>query len=150
MTKYLTPEGLEKLKKELEYLRTVKRKEIAGQIKYSASFGDLKENAAYDMAKENQGFVEGRILELEDIVRQAEVISKKKEGRVQIGSVVFLKSKEGEEKFRIVEPEEVDVFKGMISHQSSLGKALLNKPKGAKVIFATAGGKREYKIIEIA
>lgn len=150
MTKYLTPEGLKKLKQELDYLKNIKRKEIAGEIKYSASFGDLKENAAYDMAKEDQGFVEGRIAELGEIIGQAKTIKKKNNARIQVGSTVFIKCGKTKERFQIVEPEEVDVIKGMISYQSCLGKALLNRVKGETVDVETPGGTKEYKIIQIA
>jgi len=91
MKKYLTAEGLEKLKKELEYLEKVKRKEISEAIRQAASEGDLKENAGYDAAKDKQGFVEGRIRELKNTLSQSEVIKNKGTDRVQIGCFVFLK-----------------------------------------------------------
>jgi len=96
MTKYLTKEGLEKLKKELDYLKNIKRKEVSAAIKYAADFGDLKENAAYDEAKDAQGFVEGKILELERAVAQAHVIEAINNGKIQIGSIVSIRSGERE------------------------------------------------------
>ncbi len=147
--RYLTPEGLEKFKKELDYLKNTKRKEISEKIKYAVSQGDLSENAGYDSAKEEQAFVEGRIRELKAIISQAEVINKGKGERVQIGSFVSLKSKEGKEVFQIVDPKEADVLNKKISFQSPLGKALLNKKKGDIIKFDTPDGRKEYKIEKI-
>jgi len=149
MKKYLTLEGLEKFKKELEYLENVKRKEVSEKIGHAASQGDLKENADYDAAKDEQGFVEGRIRELKGIIAQAEVIEKKETGKVRIGSFVFLNSSEGKEKFQIVGPEEADILNNKISFKSPLGEAILNKKKGDVVRINTPDGKKEYKIEEI-
>jgi len=150
MTKYLTFKGLEKFKKELNYLKTVKRKEIAERLKHAASFGDLSENFAYQQTKEDQSFLEGKILELEKIVNQAKVIEKKKQnGRVQIGSIVLVASNNQKEKFQIVEPEEINLQEMKISYQSPLGKALFGKSVGAKVKIETSEGKIEYKILKI-
>jgi len=149
MKKYLTLEGLEKFKKELEYLENVKRKEVSEKIGHAASQGDLKENAGYDAAKDEQGFVEGRIRELKGIIAQAEVIEKKETGKVRIGSFVFLNSSEGKEKFQIVGPEEADILNNKISFKSPLGEAILNKKKGDVVRINTPDGKKEYKIEEI-
>lgn len=161
MEKYLTPEGLEKLKKELEYLKTVKCREIAERLKHTASFGDLTENASYQEAKEAQGFLEGRILELEKLIKEAKIIKKiDRAGWVQIGSTVILSSEgkkphtrtssvRGREKFKIVGATETDSLEGKISIDSPLGKALLNKPKGAIVEVETPQGKIKYKIIKI-
>ncbi len=149
MTKYLTKEGLEKLNKELEYLKNIKRKEVAEKLKQAISEGDLKENAGYDAAKDEQGFVEGRIKELEKIIGQAEMIEKKESNKVQIGSFVSLSSNDGEEKFQIVGPEEADILENKISFKSPLGKALLRKKKGDTVKINAPSGKKEYKITEI-
>lgn len=149
MVRYLTPEGLERLKKELDYLENVKRKEITERIKHTASFGDLKENAAYDEAKEAQGFLERRILELRRIISTARLIKKNNTGEVQVGSTVLLNSGDKKEKFQIVGPDEADISNGKISYQSPLGKIILGKTKGSKVIIKTPSGKAEYKILEI-
>lgn len=150
MTKYLTFKGLEKFKKELNYLKTVKRKEIAERLKHAASFGDLSENFAYRQTKEDQSLLENKILELEEIVNQAKVIEKKKQnGRVQIGSIVLVVSNNQKEKFQIVEPEEVNLQERKISYQSPLGKALFGKSVGTKVRIETSEGKIEYKILKI-
>ncbi len=150
MTKYLTAEGLAKLKKELDYLKNVKRKEVSEEISFSASFGDLKENAAYDTAKEEQGFVEGRIVELEQILNQAKVLKKNGAGTVQIGSKVLVSTDSKKEKFQIVEPEEADIDTGKISYKSPLGGMLLGKKKGARVEIEAPDGKIGYQIVEIA
>ncbi len=149
MIRHLTPEGLEKIKKELEYLEKIKRKEVSERIRQAASQGDLKENAGYDAAKEEQGFVEGRIKELKEIIAQAKLIEKKESNKVQIGSIVSLNSSEGEEKFQVVGPEEADILNGKISFKSPLGEAILNKKRGDTIKINTPGGKKEYKIIEI-
>ena len=151
MPSYLTPEGLEKLKKELNYLKTVKRKEIAESIKYAASFGDRSENFAYQQAKEDQSFLERRILELENIIRNVKVIKKEKTGKVQIGSMVTIVSLDNKktEKFQIVGPEEVDLKEGRISFESPLGKALLGEYIGVKIKVETLEGKIQYKILKI-
>lgn len=152
MPKYLTKEGFEKLKKELNFLKTVKRKEIAERIKHTASFGDLSENFAYHQAKEDQAFLQGRILELESILREAKIIEELKKGserKVQVGSIITLSSNGNKQKFQIVGSEEADPLKGKISNQSPLGKSLLGKSLLDKIIVETPEGKVQYKIIKI-
>jgi transcription elongation factor GreA len=149
MKKYLTREGLEKLQKELEYLKNFRRKEVAIKLKDAIAQGDLKENAGYDSAKDEQGFIEARIRELKGIIAQAEVIEKKESNKVQICSCVSLSSVSGEDKFQVVSPEEADILENKISFQSPLGEALLGKKKGDIVKITTPGGKTEYKIIKI-
>jgi len=150
MVKYLTQEGLEKLKKELEYLRNHKRKEIALRLKRAADFGDLSENAAYHEAKEAQADLENRIRELRKTIGSAVVVKKNKnKGQVEIGSTVQVSSKNGKEKFKIVGEEESDPLKGKISYTSPLGEALLNKKEGEIVEIGTVGGKVKYKIVKI-
>lgn len=147
MIKYLTKEGFEKLKKELEYLQNTKRKEVSERIRHTASHGDLKENAGYHAAKDEQGFLEGRIKELREIINQAKIIEKKEGANVQIGSFVLLESSEGQERFQIIGPEEADIFNNKISFESPLGKALLNGKKGDSVKVNTPGGEKKYKIL---
>ena len=157
MEKYITKEGLEKLKKELEYLRTEKRKEISEKLKVAISFGDLTENAAYHQAKEEQSFSEGRILELEQLIKNSEIIKKNhNKGWVQVGSIVYLNNLAEKksffkkpERFEIVGAAEADPLAGKISSESPIGKALLNKPKGAIVEIETPRGKIKYKIAKI-
>jgi len=149
MTKYLTAEGLEKLKKELDHLEKVRRKEVSERIRHTASQGDLKENAGYDAAKEEQAFVEGRIRELKEIVNQGKVIEKKVNNLIQIGSFVSLISSGEKQKLQIVSPEEANIMDNKISFESPLGKQLMGKKKGQRINIDTPGGKREYNIIEI-
>lgn len=150
MTKYLTQKGLEKLKKELEYLENTKRKEVSEQLGFYASLGDFKENSAYDSAKEEQGLVEDRIAELKEIINQTEIIKIKGAGKVQIGSIVLVSCNNKKEKFQIVEPEETDVENGKLSYKSPLGRMLLDKKKNQMVRVEAPVGKMDYKIIEVA
>lgn len=145
MPKYFTPEGLEKLKKELEYLENVKRKEIAKALKEAASQGDLSENAGYQIAKEEQAFLEKRISELRKTIAQAQIIKKRGDGKVEIGSFVELESEEGKEKFQIVSPEEADISKGKISFKSPLGEKLLGKKEGEELKV----GEIKYRILKV-
>ena len=150
MEKYLTPEGLEKLKKELEYLKEVKRKEIAERLEKSISFGDLTENSEYHETKEAQGFLEGRILELEDLLNNAVVVfEEKQKDVVQIGSTILVKTGSNKTKFKIVGAEEASPLEGKISVDSPLGKAILNQPQGVIVEVNTPQGKIQYKILKI-
>ena len=156
MSKFLTPEDLEKIKKELDYLKKVKRKEIAQRLKEAIAMGDLTENAAYQETKDAQGFLEGKILELEKLIGQAQVVEKIDGAHwVQIGSTVILapqkqtKSSSPTEKYKIVGTGQADPFKGEISTESPLGKALLDKPEGAVVEIKTTIGKIKYKILKI-
>jgi len=147
---YLTPEGLEKLKKELHFLKDIKRKEIAEKLKTAISFGDLSENASYQEAKEEQAFLEGRISEIEETLKNTTVQKKEKTGWVQIGSVVFVSSNSHKEKFEIVGSNEGNPLEGKISYNSPLGKVLLDKPEGANVEFETPGGRVKYRILKIS
>jgi len=156
MSKYLTPEDLEKIKKELDYLKKVKRKEIAQKLKEAIAMGDLTENAAYQETKDAQGFLEGKILELEKLIGEAKVVEKIAGAHwIQIGSTVILasqkqtKSSSPTEKYKIVGTGQADPFKGEISMESPLGKALLDKPEGAVVEIKTTIGKIKYKILKI-
>lgn len=155
MTQYFTKEGLEKLKKELDYLENTKRREVAEKLSHAISFGDLRENAAYDEAKEEQGFVERKILDLKKTLAQAEITSdfgmgsQEKNGTVQIGSKVVLDCDGCKEEFQIVGPQEADIVQKKISHQSPLGKALLGKSAGEKAIIQITENKVEYEILAV-
>jgi len=147
---YLTKEGLEKLKKELNYLKEVQRKEIGKLLKHTASFGDLSENAAYQEAKEEQAFLEGKILELEKTLKSAEIINYQNNQQVDVGSRVQIKL-EGEKTIdlQIVGTSESNPSKGKISHLSPLGKALLGKKKGDCLKIKTPEGNVQYKILDL-
>jgi transcription elongation factor GreA len=149
MEKYLTAEGLEKFKKELDYLENTKRRELAERLRYAISFGDLKENAAYHEAKDAQAFMEGRILELKHIVATARVVQKSAGDSIVIGSTVVLHSLDRQDEFVIVDPQEADVFSNKLSYQSPLGAKLMKKNKGDKITLETPGGTIEYTILEV-
>jgi transcription elongation factor GreA len=143
----LTKEGLDKLAAELEELRTVRRAEVAERIKYAKDFGDISENAEYEAAKNEQGMLEGRILTLEMMVRNAVIIEQAEVGGiVQVGSTVEVKDEYGTQAFTIVGPAEVDVTSGRISMESPVGKALLGRRIGDKVAVQSPGGVRELKV----
>jgi transcription elongation factor GreA len=143
----LTKEGLDKLAAELEELRTVRRAEVAERIKYAKDFGDISENAEYEAAKNEQGMLEGRILTLEMMVRNAVIIEQAEVGGVvQVGSTVEVKDEYGTQAFTIVGPAEVDVTSGRISMESPVGKALLGRRIGDKVAVQSPGGMRELKV----
>ena len=145
----LTREGLEKLQHELEDLRTTRRTEIAERIKYAKEFGDISENAEYEDAKNEQGMLEGRILTLEKMVRNAVIIEEHHDGKVQVGSRVTVKDEFGKEQFTIVGPAEVDVQAGRISMESPVGKALLGHKVGEQVKVQTPGGTRPITIVKV-
>ena len=148
--KYLTIEGMEKLKKELDFLKNTKRKEIATRLQEAVSFGDLSENFAYQQTKEDQNFLENRIFELEQTIKSATIIKEKKQTeKIQVGSIVLVENNNEKQEFQIVGSEETDPFQNKISFESPLGKALLNKSAGEIVEIETIKGKVSYKIIEI-
>lgn len=148
--KYLTQEGLDKLKKELEYLKKQGRIEMAEQLKEAISFGDLSENAAYDEAKENQAMLEGKIADLEKLINSAKVIKGDgNKGWVQVGSKVTVESDGEKETYSIVGEEEANPIEKRLSFKSPLGQALINKPKGATVEIRTQKGSIKYKILNI-
>ncbi|WP_300408934.1 transcription elongation factor GreA [Lagierella sp.] len=149
----LTKEGYKKLEDEMEFLKTVRRKEVADKIKVARGFGDLSENAEYDEAKNEQAQVEDRILVLEHMLINAKVISDKdlKKDTIAAGSTIKLQDLEdGEiEEFTIVGSAESDPFKGKISYESPVGKACIGRKKGDTVVVQTAGGSFNYRIVEI-
>ena len=146
----LTREGLDKLQKELEELRTTRRSEIAERIKYAKEFGDITENAEYDDAKNEQGMLEGRILTIEKMIRNAVIIEEQHDGRVRVGSRVTVRDEFGEDEYTIVGPAEVDVAKGRISMESPVGKALLGHRIGDEVQVQTPSGVRPVTIVRVS
>lgn len=151
MKKYLTPEGLGKIKKELDYLKNVKRKEIAERIRHTASHGDLSENAAYTEAKDAQGELERRIFELDSILKNSEVVVKKSQSqKVQIGSTILAETQGKRESFIITDETDSNPLQGKISYSSPLGKAFLDKKVGDICKIVTPSGEKiQYKILEI-
>lgn len=151
MENYITKEGKEKLQEELQYLKKTKRKEISTRIRQAAAMGDLSENFDYQNAKDEQGFMERRIAELEDTLFNAKVVKESSSAEtVQIGSQVTLET--GSEKWTITitGPQEADPLVNKISASSPLGEALLGQKRGDKVEIETPSGKVEYRVIEIA
>ncbi len=152
---YVTREGLKKLEEELEFLRTVKRAEIAQRLHEAMEEGDIDENAEYDDAKNQQAFVEGRILTLEAMIRNAVIIEdsgKKRHTEVVLGSVVTIKevgSDAEAEKYSMVGSAEADPRYGRISNESPLGRALLGKRVGDEVTISAPAGKLTFKIVSI-
>jgi len=149
---YLTAEGIEKVKTELEYLITQKRPEIAQRLRSAIEMGDLSENADYSSAKEDQAFIEGRILELEHILKNVVVIEEKSSGdQVEIGSEVVVREEgyDDEETFFIVGSKEADPNQGKISYESPIGKALIKHRVGEIVRVVTPAGDTNFKIIKI-
>jgi transcription elongation factor GreA len=148
---YLTPDGAEKIRKELELLRGPQRLEIAKRLRHAIEMGDLTENADYISAKEDQAFLEGKILELETILRNASVVEKgETNGVVNIGHSVVVEEEDGSKRdFTLVGVKEVDPRQGRISYESPIGKALLGKKMGDTICVDTPGGKVTLKILTI-
>ena len=150
MDQYFSPEGLEKLKEELNNRIEVLRPEIAVRIKEAKELGDLSENAEYDAAKDAQASNEGRIEEIKNILENAVIIeSTNGSGIVRVGSSVKVESKNGTQTFVIVGAAESDPVKGFISNESPLGAAFLGHKKGDKIEGKTPKGVTEYKILEV-
>ncbi len=150
----LTAEGLKKLEDELENLRSVRRQEVAERLKVAISYGDISENSEYDDAKSEQAFIEGRIIELEQMINTAIIIddsASKKKDIVSLGSTVVVKDLETEEEetYTIVGTTEADPFENKISNESPVGAAILGHKVNTIVQVNTPVGELSYKIIEI-
>lgn len=150
----LTAEGLIKLEDELNNLRTVRRQEVAERLKVAISYGDISENSEYDDAKSEQAFIEGRILELEQMINTATIIddtANKKKGVVGLGSIVVVKDMEtGEEEvYTIVGTTEADPFENRISNESPVGAAILGQKVNTVVQVNTPVGELAYKIVKV-
>lgn len=148
---YLTKEGNENLRLELENLLNIERRSVAERIKAAKQHGDLSENSEYSDAKEQQSFVEGRIIELEHILKNAEIIDEKHDccKEVGLGCTVSLSTSSKDLKYRIVGSVEANPDKGFISNESPIGKALLGKKTGDEVEVSVPAGKTTYKIKKI-
>ena len=148
----ITQKGLEKLQAELDLLLSIKRPEVAERIKNAKEFGDISENAEYDDAKNDQGWIEGRIMTLEKMIRYAELIpegSRKASMTVQLGSRVKVKDEFGETSYTIVGPVEADPTKGLISLESPVGKALMGHAKDDEVSVTSPGGTNTLTILSL-
>jgi transcription elongation factor GreA len=148
---YLSRDGLEKLRLELEEMTSVKRPEVAQRIHDAKEHGDLSENAEYEDAKNEQAFVEGRIQTLEALIKNATIIDENHStDHVQIGSTVEVESPDGAESFTIVGSTEARPNEGRISNESPVGRALLGRKKGEKVVVKVPAGDFTYKIVSIS
>jgi transcription elongation factor GreA len=149
----LTPSGLQKLEEELEYLRTVKRKEVAERIKTAISYGDISENSEYEDAKNEQAFIEGRIITLEKMLRNARVINESEVDThvVSVGSTIKLKDMEFGDivEYTIVGSAEADPIENKISNESPVGHALLGRAIGDIVDVNVPAGMIQYEILDI-
>jgi len=150
---YLTPEKFEELKKELEHLKTVRRREVAEALEYARSLGDLSENAEYQEARDLQATIEERITHLENVIKEAKIVAGDQRGdMVGLGSQVTIQ-KDGDKQERtytIVGTEEANIHEHKLSYLSPLGEALLGKGKGDSFSFETPAGKQTYKVVKVA
>tara|TARA_Y100000310_G_scaffold311033_1_gene356919 strand:+ start:209 stop:727 length:519 start_codon:yes stop_codon:yes gene_type:complete len=153
---FVTKEGLKKLKEELEHLKTVRRQEVAQRLKEAISYGDLSENSEYEEAKNEQAFLEGRVLELERKIKNARIITDKKTAsskEAEIGSTITVRNKTSRadpEIFTIVGSTEADPMENKISNESPLGKSFLGRKKGDKTEVQTPSGVLRYEIMKVA
>ncbi len=150
----ITVEGLKKLKEELEDLKNNKRPKVVTAIAEARAHGDLKENAEYNAAKEQQGHIEGRVLEINNIIAIANVIDVTKmenDGKVIFGSTVTVKDIENEKKksFKIVGKDEADIKKNLIYFKSPMGKSLIGKVMKDLVTVNTPSGEKNFEILEV-
>lgn len=149
----LTRAGYEKLEKELENLKTVKRKEVAERLKQAIDFGDISENSEYDDAKHEQAFIEGKIIELEKMLRNAQIVddNEREAGIVSIGSKVKVKDIEFDEilDYTIVGSAEADPFENKISNESPVGRALIGQSIGNVVEVKVPAGKIKLEILDV-
>ncbi len=149
---YISREGLEKLRRELEETISVRRPEVAGRIHDAKEHGDLSENAEYEDAKNEQAFVEGRIQTLEVLIKNATLIEEMHHSKdlVEIGATVTVDGPNGKESFTIVGSTEARPTEGRISNESPVGRALLGHKKGDKVVARVPAGDISYTVIAIA
>ena len=150
----ITYQGLEKLKKQLEELKNIKRPKIIEAIAEARAHGDLKENAEYHAAKEEQAKIESRVIEINDLIARANVIdvtTLEKKDNVIFGSTVFLINLENNEKktYKIVGKDEADIAKNYIYFRSPIGKALIGKKKSELVAVSTPSGEKNFEITEV-
>tara|TARA_Y100001970_G_C14048256_1_gene757501 strand:- start:17 stop:493 length:477 start_codon:yes stop_codon:yes gene_type:complete len=150
----ITVKGLEKLQTELEDLKNNKRPKVVAAIAEARAHGDLKENAEYHAAKEQQGHIEGRVLEINDIIARANVIDVTKidnDGKIIFGSTVSIKDLESDKKnsFKIVGKDEADISKNLIYFKSPMGKSLIGKKKSDLVLVKTPSGEKNFEVLEV-
>ncbi len=147
---FVSAEGLKRLKEELEHLKTVKKPQVAERIERAKDLGDLRENAEYHDAKDQMGWVMGRIIQLESQIGHAKIIEKTVGDTVGIGSTVKVKYGDKEKIMTVVGAAEADPIQGMISNDSPLGQALIGKKVGDDVEVEVPAGKITYSILEVS
>jgi len=148
--KFLTQKKFNELKKELQHLKTVRRKEVAESLEYARSLGDLSENAEYQEARDMQAVIEERISYLEQVTKEVKIIANKKKGDVVVlgSEVTIQKDKQSESHtYTIVGSEEADIHRRKLSYLSPLGDALMGKTKGDSFSFDTPSGAKKYKVL---
>lgn len=147
---YLTKDGIEKLKSELEELTTSERAKVATKLKEAKEYGDLSENIQWDDAKDQQAFIEGRIAEIEHILKHASIIeSPRKKDAVDLGCTVHLELEDGKQIYTIVGSTEANPEEGKISNESPIGQALIGKKPGDEITIEVPSGEMTYKILKI-
>ncbi|HCM37017.1 MAG: hypothetical protein A3J30_02265 [Candidatus Wildermuthbacteria bacterium RIFCSPLOWO2_02_FULL_47_9c] len=150
MAKFVTEEGLEKLKKELEHLKTTKQREVAERLRRAIAHGDLSENFEYADAKDEQAMLQAKISKLQEEIREARVVGKATASdQIRIGSTVHLEGSEIQT-LQIVAANEADPSRGKISAESPVGSTLLGKKKGDAVVIETPGGAQPCKVLDIS
>ncbi len=146
---YLTQEKFDEFTKELEFLKSTKRKEVAESLEYAKALGDLSENAEYHEARGEQAVVEDRINKLENLLKNAIIVSSSDTGVVNVGSVVTVEKDGKKAVYTIVGSEEADVTSNKISIKSPFGQAVIGKKKGEKFSFNAPNGEVSYSIVDI-
>lgn len=150
----VTKEGLKALQEELEFLKTTRRKQVAERLREAISYGDLSENSEYEEAKNEQAFVEGRILEVEAMIKHAKVVDERYHSKkvVEIGSKVKIRNLRKKEDFEItiVGATEADPFNGRISNESPIGLAIMGAKVSDRVLVDMPGGRTEYEVVRLA
>lgn len=150
-TQYLSQEGLDRLKAEMNELKTVRVRETSDRIEAAKALGDLKENAEYHSAKDEMGFIQGRIHEIDEMLKNASVIEDVGGSlTVKIGSTIEVEARNVKRTYKIVGSEEAEPQKGLISNESPMGKAFLNHAKGDQIDVETPGGIVSYTILSIS
>jgi len=149
---FLTAEKFDELKKELDHLKTVRRKEVAESLEYARSLGDLSENAEYQEARDMQAAIEERISYLEKTIKEAKIVAhEKKGGVIGLGSMVSIQKDKDKENhtYTIVGSDEANIHEKKLSYLSPLGESLMGKSKGDEFTFETPGGKQKYKVLKV-
>jgi transcription elongation factor GreA len=147
---YLTREGADKMRRELEDMTTRQREELSKRLRTAIQQGDLSENADYHKAKEDQAFLEGKIQEYEEILAGVVIIEEKKGGLIDVGSwVVIQEEGQNEERYQVVGAKEANPREGRISNESPIGSALLGHKAGETVVVKTPGGEMKFKVLKV-